>query len=298
MTETQGIQRRIRQIRLMMTKLVKELFSGSYQSIFKGFGLEFDEIREYVAGDDPRMIDWNVFARTEELYSKTFREEREVAMMIIVDCSASMLESGQGDSRKFDHLMILFALFGFAAVLNQDRVGSVFFHRDIVNFYPPRKGRQYVMQQLGALIGQLERGEQNRGSQLKRALQVVSQKMSRRGICVILSDFLSQSYEKELALLAHRHDVIAIRLNAKHYMNFPHLGLVNLRDLETGESAYFWGYSRRLKRSYHNFWTKHQSQWEKTCSQLKVKHYSIDTDESPEKRIYQYLSRRQVRSNR
>lgn len=292
MPENQDIRKRIRYLNIKINSLVEELFSGSYASIFKGFGLEFSEIREYIHGDDLRTIDWNVFARTGKLHSKKYQEERELAIMIIVDCSASMLEANLVSS-KADHLLVLFALFGFAAVQNNDKVGSVLFHKDIANFYPPRRGRQYVMQQLRSITRELEHGEENSGTNMALALRAVAQRMRRRGVCIILSDFLHQGYNKELALLAHRHDVIAIRLQMEEHANFPNVGLVHMKDLETKEQRSFWGLSHGLRRRYHDFWQRQEEQWKLLCNATKVDHYTINTNESPEKKLYEYISRRQ-----
>ncbi len=297
MIETNEIHKYIRHLNLTVSRLVEEMFAGNYRAIFKGFGLEFAEIREYMDGDDVRMIDWNVFARTGQLHSKTFQEERELAMMLIADCSASMLEANM-DNRKFDLQLFLFALFGAAAAMHNDRVGSIFYQQDVVQFFPPRKGRKYVMQQLSSLTRQLGRAYDNYGSNLGRALSLAAQRMRKRGICIILSDFLSQNYEKELAILAHRHDVIAIRLNMEFHNRFPAIGLARLKDYESPESHFFWGHSTRLKNRYREYWQRQEEQWQKICRHCGVDHYDIATNEDLVQKIYEYLWLRRKKGGR
>ncbi|WGK69836.1 DUF58 domain-containing protein [Candidatus Haliotispira prima] len=288
MIETSEIHKYIWHLNLTVNRLVEEMFAGNYRAIFKGFGLEFAEIREYMDGDDTRMIDWNVFARTGQLHSKTFQEERELAMVIIADCSASMLEANMSN-RKFDLQLFLFALFGAAAAMHNDRVGSIFYHQDVAEFFPPRKGRKYVMQQLTSLTAQLGRAYDNRGSNLGQALGLAAQRMRKRGICIILSDFLSLDYEKELAILAHRHDVIAIRLGMEFHNRFPSVGLSRLSDYESQESHFFWGHSADLKNRYKDYWQRQEEQWQRICHRCGVDSYSIFTNENMVQKIYEYL---------
>ncbi len=288
MLETNDIHQYIQNLNLTVSRLVEELFAGNYRAIFKGFGLEFAEIREYMDGDDMRMIDWNVFARTGQLHSKTFQEERELTMMIIADCSASMLEANM-EHHKFDLQLFLFALFAAAAAMHNDRVGSIFYHQDVANFFPSRKGCKYVMQQLTSLTTQLGHAHKNRGSNLGLALSLAAQKMHKRGICIIFSDFLSQGYEKELAILSHRHDVIAIRLSTEYHNRFPSVGLVRLSDYESQENRFFWGHSSQLKHRYKDYWQRQEEQWRKICHRYGVDHYSIQTNENIIQKIYEYL---------
>ena len=288
MTEANEIHKYIRHLNLTVSRLVQEMFAGNYRSIFKGFGLEFAEIREYMDGDDVRMIDWNVFARTAQLHSKTFQEERELAMMIIADCSASMLEANL-ENRKFDLQLFLFALFGTAAAMHNDRVGSIFYHHNVAEFFPPRKGRKYVMQQLSSLTAQLKQADKNRGSNLGQALSLAAQRMRKRGICIIFSDFLIQGYEKQLAILAHRHDVIAIRLNMEYHNRFPSIGLTRLNDYESQEGQFFWGYSSKLKNRYKEYWQRQEELWQHICHRYGVDSYNINTNENLVQKIYEYL---------
>ena len=295
MNDIGEIYKYIRYLNLTISNLVEEMFAGNYRAIFKGFGLEFAEIREYIDGDDVRMIDWNVFARTGQLYSKIFQEERELGMMIVADCSASMLEADMENS-KFEVQLFLFALFGAAAAMHNDRVGSIFYHREVVKFFPPRKGRKYVMQQLTCLTehfrSTLEQHDSGHGSNLALALSLAAQRMRRRGICLIFSDFLCQGYEKELAILAHRHDVIAIRLATEYHSRFPRIGLTRLSDYESRESRFFWGYSSQLRQQYRDYWKFQEEQWRRTCRHCGIDSYSIYTNENLVQKIYDYLSMR------
>ena len=289
------IAKYVRYLNLTIRRLVDQIFAGNYQAIFKGFGLEFAEIREYIDGDDMRTIDWNVFARTGELHSKTFQEERELTMMLIADCSASMLEANI-EQRTFDLQLFLFAIFGAAAAMHNDKVGSIFYHQEVEKFFPPRKGRQYVIQQLSSLTAQLPHPRANRGSNLAAALRLAAQRMRRRGICIILSDFLCAGYERALAILAHRHDVIAIRLGMEYHNSFPSIGLVRLSDYESHESHFFWGHSKHLKSHYKEYWQRWEAQWERVCRRCGIDSYSVFTNEDMIEKIYEYLRHRSRRS--
>jgi uncharacterized protein (DUF58 family) len=227
--------------------LSEELLSGSFRSVFKGQGIEFDEARHYETGDDARFIDWNVSARLGEPYVKMYREEREFSVFIILDVSPSMFTSlwpaGVEEMSAYDQAVLSAALIAFSAEKAGQRVGALFFDRDIVRVFPPRKGRRHIMGILSnaALFeGGGDAGSPNRNSNLGAALRGTGRLLKRRGLVVLLTDFFASGWEQEFEDLAIRHDLIAIGIGIGNPLDrdFPDLGLIPLEDPETGLCFY------------------------------------------------------------
>jgi uncharacterized protein (DUF58 family) len=225
--------KKIRRIEIRTRRLVNDSYAGDYQSIFKGRGMEFDEVRPYQVGDEIRTIDWNVTARTGEAYIKRYVEERELTLMLMVDASGS--ESfGSVNRFKRELAAELTAVLSFAATTNNDKVGLLIFTDQIELFIPPRKGRRHVLR----LIRELLAFEpQSRGTDIKMALDKVNQILKRRSIVFLVSDFLAEpsSYSQELAITNRRHDVIAVELHDPLEGMMSDVGLISLEDPETGE---------------------------------------------------------------
>ncbi|MDR2178233.1 MAG: DUF58 domain-containing protein [Treponema sp.] len=251
--------RRITAFPLSAGGLSEELLAGSFRSVFKGQGIEFDEARHYQTGDDARFIDWNVSARLGEPYVKMFREEREFSVFIILDASPSMFTSlwpaGAEETSAYDQGVLAAALIAFSAEKAGQRVGALFFDQDIVQVFPPRKGRRHIMRILGAAVdmnggrgagrsgaitGQAAGGLgiQIRDSNLGAALRGAGRILRRRGMVVVLTDFFASAWEQEFEDLAIRHDLIAIGTGNPQDRDFPDLGLVPLEDPETGQRFY------------------------------------------------------------
>ncbi|MDR1024134.1 MAG: DUF58 domain-containing protein, partial [Treponema sp.] len=245
--------------------LSEELLSGSFRSVFKGQGIEFDEARHYQTGDDARFIDWNVSARLGEPYVKMYREERELSVFIILDTSPSMFTSpwspgaGAGGMSAYDQGVLAAARIAFSAEKAGQRVGALFFDRDIVQVFPPRKGRRHIMRILGAAAvldggngdspaagkttgeGAGKAGPLYQDSNLGAALRGTGRLLKRRSLVVLISDFFTSAWEQEFEDLAIRHDLIAIGMGSSPDQEFPDLGLVPLEDPETG--VHFYGAS-------------------------------------------------------
>ena len=211
-------QARLRQLQLVAQRLVESLLAGNYRSVFRGPGIEFDEVREYVEGDDARLIDWNVSSRFGSAFTKTFREEREMTLFLVVDVSPS-LEFGSRPRSMRDIALVSSALLTLAAVQNNDKVGGLLFTDRIETWVSPAKGRNHAMRLLQDIIAVEPAG---RGSDLSLALRTVSESLKRRGIVIVISDFLTADYQRELALMAKRHDVIALRVSDPIEQELPH----------------------------------------------------------------------------
>jgi uncharacterized protein (DUF58 family) len=283
--------KQVRRIELVSTRLVENLLAGNYRSVFRGTGIEFDEVREYVAGDDSRLIDWNVTSRMGSPYTKTFREERELSLFLMVDLSASLLYSS-GEEPKNRVALMIFAILAVSAVLNNDRVGALFFSDRIERFVPPGKGRKHVLGLINYLLGSQPKGK---GSDLALALRTVSESLKRRGICFIISDFKTGDYWDPLSHLARRHDVIATKLTDPADFDFPAVGMVELTDPETGGTLLASGMGEDFRRDYRQFWEQDHYLWREECRKRGVETLCLETSDDPGMKLVQFFQRRKKR---
>ncbi len=286
-----GFFKKVKQIELVSKKLVEELLAGNYRSIFRGMGIEFDEVRDYVLGDDARLIDWNVTSRMGSPFTKTFREERELSMFLIVDISSSVAK-GSGNVSKSEIILIVFAIFAVSAIKNNDMVGSLFFSDIIERWVAPAKGKKHVLRLIHDLYTIQAKGS---GTELCRALRTVSESLKRRGICVIISDFKTDNYWNELTYLSRKHDVIAVRIFDPADYNFPRLGMIELEDPESGKTVLSEGISRKYVREYNNFWKEQHLNWLKKCNKMGVETLEISTSEEPSLKLVQFFQIRKKR---
>lgn len=287
-SEMARLAARIKRLKIVSPKLVDSLLSGNYRSVFRGPGIEFDEVRSYVDGDDARLIDWNVSSRLGSAYLKTFKEERELTVFLIADVSAS-LEVGAGEINKKDVATLVIALITYAAAHNNDKVGGLFFSDEIESWIPPAKGRNHANRVIQTSVVRKSAG---RGSDLALALRVTLDTMKRRGICIVISDFKTGGYWRDLALLARRHDVIAVRIDDPLDREFPRVGLVHVEDPESGRSIPAFGASRRFRRRYREYWEGTRRQWRHDCRRAGVATIEIDTTDDPAMRLIQFFRAR------
>lgn len=230
---TPELIRKIHRIEIHTRHLVNDSFAGEYQAVFKGRGMEFDEVRPYTPGDDVRTIDWNVTARSGEPYVKRYVEERELTVMLLVDASASG-DFGSVQRFKRELAAELTAVLAFSATTNNDKVGLLIFTDQIELYIPPRKGRKHVLRLIRELLAFQAQG---RGTDIRLALETVNRALQRRSIIFLVSDFLADpaGYGRVLGVTNRRHDVVAIDLNDPLEQKFANVGLVALEDAETGE---------------------------------------------------------------
>ncbi len=222
----------LRQLQLKTRYPVEHLLAGEYHSVFKGRGIDFDEIRAYAPGDDVRSIDWNVTARTGHPHIKRYIEERELAVWFLVDASASCL-TGHGDRTKRDVMQEITALLAFSAVRNQDRVGLILFSDDIERIVPPRKGRLHAQSLLSTLLTTTPKG---RKTDITPALDALAHLSRRRSLVFLISDFLFEPGHDALVRTGFRQDLVAIAVNTPSERTPPNCGLAALEDAETGET--------------------------------------------------------------
>ncbi len=280
--------KRVRRIEVVAAKLVDELLSGNYRSIFRGQGIEFDEVRDYTPGDDIRAIDWNVSARMGEPFTKIYREEREITLFFVVDVSASIL-TGSGDLQKNEYSALIFAILALSAVMNSDQVGAAFFADGIERWVPPAKGRKHVLRLIHDLLS-IRPGAP--GSNLGLALKTVDKNVKRRGICFIISDFKTEGYWDSLTLLGRRHDCIAIKITDPVDREFPIGGMVELLDPESGAVLLAEGRSASFRQAYADFWAEREKVWLKGCRLRGVETLTLSTSEDPGQALVRFFRKR------
>jgi len=224
------ILRKVRHIEIRTTRLVNDLFGGEYESVFKGQGIEFADVREYVPGDDIRTIDWNVTARLQRPFVKKYVEERELTVIFMVDMSGSQF-FGTGDKLKSEVAAEITALLAFAATQNKDKTGLLITTDDVEKFVPTKKGKQHVLRVIREI---LYYKPERRGTRLNSGFEFLNNFLTRTAVIFIISDFLDSGYEKALKVLSRKHDVIAIHLKDEREENLPKIGLIEVEDQETG----------------------------------------------------------------
>ncbi len=227
------ILRKVRRIEITTRSVVQNVFAGEYKSVFKGRGMEFDEVREYLPGDDVRAIDWNVSARMNHLFVKRFVEERELTVMLVVDISGSA-EFGTRGALKSDVEAEIAGLLAFAAQRNNDKIGLLMFSDRVEKFIPPRKGLRHALRIVRDIVYHAPEG---RGTKIAAALDHLNRVMHRRAIVFLISDFRDRGYEKILRATARRHDLVALWITDRRERELPKHGLFQVEDPETGEEA-------------------------------------------------------------
>jgi uncharacterized protein (DUF58 family) len=225
------ILKKVRQIQIYTDKMVNDVLAGEYQSVFKGRGMEFDEVREYQPGDDIRSIDWNVTARTGHPFVKRFMEERELTVMLLVDVSSSG-QFGSTKKLKKDIAAELCAVLAFSAIRNNDKVGLIMFTDRVEKFIPPKKGKRHVLRVIREL---LYNEPESRDTDIGQALEFLNKVTLRKTVSFLVSDFFTEGFEKDLRLSARRHDLIAVAIEDPRELSFPKMGFIELEDAETGE---------------------------------------------------------------
>ena len=265
--------KKVRKIEIKTRALSHQIFAGEYHSAFKGRGMAFSEVREYQYGDDVRNMDWNVTARLRTPYVKVFEEERELTVVLLVDVSRSRLFGTVGSSRK-DMLAEIAAVLSFSAILNNDKVGALFFSDKVEKFIPPKKGRSHLLHIIREII---EFEPTADGTDISEALRYLTNAIKKKCTAFLLSDMLdvnedgSPRYEEALKVAVNRHDLSIIEVYDPRERSLPDVGLINIKDSETGQSAWVDTSSSKMRRAYEN-WFRNVEQ---TSSRLFMK-YNID----------------------
>jgi len=237
---------KIKAIQIRTQRLVSDVFAGEYESAFKGRGMEFEEVREYRAGDDIRHIDWKVTARMGHPFVKVHREERELTVMLVVDVSSSGA-FGTGAKLKNEVAAEIAALLAYTAIKSNDRVGLVVFTDHVERYIPPKKGRAHVWRVIREILSFRPR---RRSTDLTGALEYLSKVLRRRSVIFVISDFLDEGYQDRLRIAGRRHDVTAVSVGDRREVELPPIGILELEDAETGETIMIDTYDRNTTRGF------------------------------------------------
>ena len=280
MEQSSDILRQVRKIEIKTRGLSNDLFAGHYHSAFKGRGMAFSEVREYSVGDDVRDIDWNVTARHHNPYVKIYEEERELTMMLVVDVSASRMFGTSGRLKK-SLMTEIAAVLAFSASQNNDKVGCIFFSDRIEKFIPPKKGRSHILMIIRELI---EFKPQSTLTSLSEPLRYLTNALKKRCTAFVLSDFLDMegprpAFEDALKIAAGKHDIVGIRICDRREMSMPDVGIVELRDVETGKKVWVDTSSHAVREDYRRGWEESSKAVETTLHRCRVDSVMVTTGE-------------------
>ncbi|MDG2303145.1 MAG: DUF58 domain-containing protein [Candidatus Binatia bacterium] len=280
--QTREIFEKVRQIEIRTSRLARDTFAGQYHSVFKGRGMDFDEVREYVPGDEIRSIDWNVTARTGRPFVKKYTEERELTILLLVDLSASG-HFGSRLSTKRERAAELASVLAFSAIRNNDKVGLILFTDEIECYLPPRKGRSHVLRVVREILFFEPR---HRGTNLPRVLRFAHQVVRRQAVAFLLSDFLTPTSEdgsrgelkKSLELVHRRHDLVAMIVSDHREGELPRIGRVTLEDAETGEQLEIDTSDENVRDTFRHQTEKRRDRLLQTLRGTGIDTLEIDTD--------------------
>ncbi|HPW89852.1 MAG TPA: DUF58 domain-containing protein [Paludibacteraceae bacterium] len=274
--ETSQLLQKVRRIEIKTRGLSRNIFAGEYHSAFKGRGMTFAEVREYQYGDDVRSIDWNVTARFQHPYVKVFEEEREMTVMLLVDVSASH-DFGSGKQYKRDVMTEIAATLAFSAIHNNDKIGVIFFSDKIEKFIPPQKGRKHILYIIRELI---DFQPESSRTDIAQALKYFTNIIKKRCTAFLISDLLdSKSFEEELVIANRKHDVIALRVYDQRETELPAVGLMKVKDAETGERLWIDTDDRRWRMLYKNLWDESRLKLQHVFMKAGVDSISINVSE-------------------
>ena len=286
--DTKELLKKVRKIEIKTRRLSDHVFGGEYHSTFKGRGMTFSEVRKYQFGDDVRAIDWNVTARYNEPFVKVFEEERELTMMLLVDISGSQF-FGTQTSIKRDRITEIAATLAFSATQNNDKIGLVLFTDEIELYIPPKKGRSHVLRIIREL---LEFQPKSKKTDLGKAIKFLSNVMKKKAITFMLSDFMSDDYAQELKIASQRHDITGIRIFDVREKEMPNVGMVQMKDQETGESLWVNTASKKTRNRYEINFKKQSDYFKKSFSASGAGSLTTRVDENYVTQLLTYFKAR------
>lgn len=293
-TDLTTLQKKVRRIEIVSNRLVNQRVAGEYHSVFKGQGIEFEEVRPYIPGDDIRSIDWNVTARAGEAHIKRYREERERTVFFVVDLSASSRFGTRGEF-KSERAAEICAVLALAAIANNDRVGLLIVTDRIELLVPPRKGRRHVLRLVREVLAYEPTGH---GTNLALGLDHLQHVLHHRAVVFLISDFLTEGFEMPLSMVARRHDLIAVAVEDPFEQSLPDAGLIEVRDGETGEWLVVDTSDRRLRERFARQSEDRRERWRALCRRNEIDLIELHTDRNYEADLIQFFRRRAKRLNR
>ena len=274
--ETSELLKKVRQIEIKTRGLSNNIFAGQYHSAFKGRGMAFSEVREYQFGDDTRDIDWKVTARYVRPYVKVFEEERELTVMLLIDVSGSK-DFGTVSQMKRDVTTEIAATLAFSAIQNNDKIGVIFFSDKIEKFIPPQKGRRHILYIIRELINFRP---DDRQTDINQALKYLTNAIKKRCTAFLLSDFIDHgNYHDALTIANRKHDIVAIQVYDRRETELPAVGLMKVRDAETGQERWIDSSSKRVREAYRTWWDKRQAEMNAAFQKSRIDAVSIRTED-------------------
>ena len=267
---------KVRKIEIKTRGLSQNIFAGEYHTAFKGRGVIFSEVREYQPGDDIRDIDWNVTARHNRPYVKVYEEERELTMMLLIDVSGSSDFGAVGESKK-ERIAEIAATLAFSSIQNNDKVGVIFFSDRIEKFIPPKKGRKHILLIIREIIDMVP---SSKGTNIAAALKFMTNALKKRVSAFLLTDFIdNHDYFSSMSIANRKHDLAAIQVYDRRDAVMPNVGLVRIRDMETGADRWIDTSSSRVRRAFDKAWYERQQKISSITARCGVDMVSVTTDE-------------------
>ncbi|MCR5313932.1 MAG: DUF58 domain-containing protein [Bacteroidaceae bacterium] len=289
--DTEELLQRVRKIEIKTRGLSNNIFAGEYHSAFKGRGMAFSEVREYQYGDDVRDIDWNVTARLGKPYIKVFEEERELTVMLLVDVSGS-LDFGTAVQTKRQMVTEIAATLAFSAIQNNDKIGVIFFSDKVEKFIPPKKGRKHILFIIREL---LDFKPTSQRTDIGTALQFMTDAIKKRSTMFILSDFFDEKdYTNQLTIANRKHDVVALQIYDQRMAEMPDVGIIKMRDAETGDEIFVDTSSKAVRKAHNDWWVKYQKWLKHVMTKSNVDWVSVRTDEDYVKALMNMFKKRSM----
>ena len=287
--DTAELLSQVRKIEIKTRGLSSNIFAGEYHSAFKGRGMAFSEVREYQYGDDVRDIDWNVTARFNKPYVKVFEEERELTVMLMVDVSGS-LDFGTVRQTKREMVTEIAATLAFSAIQNNDKIGVIFFSDRIEKFIPPKKGRKHILFIIRELLNLKPESER---TDIGKAVEYMTNAIKKRCTVFVLSDFMdNKDFSQQLTIANRKHDVVALQVYDQRMAELPDVGIMKLRDAESGEEIYVDTSSKAVRRAHHEWWVKYQLYLKGVFAKCSIDSVSVRTDEDYVKALMNLFQKR------
>ncbi len=286
--DTTELLKRVRRIEIKTKGLSQQIFSGEYHSAFKGKGMAFSEVREYQYGDDIKSIDWNVTARFNHPYVKIYEEERELTVMLLIDVSGSRDFASQ-DRLKKNLITELAAVLSFSAISNNDKTGAILFSDQIEKFIPPKKGRQHILRIIRELI-YFE--PYSRGTNIGTALQYLTNAIKKRSTAFLISDMLDSNYEEALKISSKKHDLIALRIYDRREAELPNVGMIRMRDAETGKLVWVDSARKQVRTFYNDSWQKRNKETDELLNKHGIDYAYLATHEDYVQPLMQLFKKR------
>jgi len=288
--ETSELIKRVRRIEIKTRGLSRNIFAGEYHSAFKGRGMAFSEVREYQFGDDVRNIDWNVTARYNKPFVKIYEEERELTVMLLIDVSGSR-EFGSMDKLKKNVVTEIAAVLAFSAIQNNDKIGVIFFSDQIEKFIPPKKGRSHILRIISELI---DFEPEARGTDISGAIRYLTNAIKKRCTAFVISDFIQKetALENALSIANNRHDIVALRIYDERETELPNIGMIKLKDAETGDYTWVDSSDKNARDIYRKWWVDLSTQLDNSFKKSRVDYVSISTNHDYVKSLINLFKKR------